>query len=101
MLLKKCTNEKEIMKDQIKVLENKVETLEKNKDLSNSKNDKGEETTREILKCRKCDETFPSMESLKGHVVSNHAAKIECNDCDKIFSNKYDLEVHIKTEHKP
>ena len=35
--LKKCTNEKEIMKDQIKVLENKVETLEKNKDLSNSK----------------------------------------------------------------
>ena len=52
--LERCINDKEIMKDQIKVLVNKVETLEKTKDLSNSKNDDIEETTTERLKCRKC-----------------------------------------------
>ena len=89
------------MKDQIKDLVNKVETLQKTKDLSSSKNDNSEETTTVRLKCRKCDETFPSMKSLKRHVSSNHIQKIECNDCDKIFSKNYDLELHIKTDHKP
>ena len=84
------------MKDQLKVLEHKVETLQKTKDLPNSKNCNNEETTIERPTCRKCDDTFPSMKSLKRHVSSNHAPRIECKDCDKIFSKNYDLEVHIK-----
>ena len=44
--LKTFNNDKEKMKDQIK-----VETLQKTKELSNSKNDNSEETTTERLKC--------------------------------------------------
>jgi hypothetical protein len=110
-LSKHAILKKKIKKDQIKVLVKKVETLQKPK---SSKNDNSEETTTVRLKCRKCDETFPSIKSLKRHVSpnhtpkiecndcdTNHTPKIECNDCDKIFSKNYDLEVHIKTDHKP
>ena len=99
--LEACNNAKDKMKDQLKVLEHKIETLQKTKDLPNSKNGTNEETTTERPKCKKCDETFPSLKSLKRHVSSNHAPRIECKDCDKIFSKNHDLEVHIKTEHEP
>ena len=85
MLLKPAIMLKEILKDQLKVLEQKLETLQKTSTLSNSENGETEETTTETFKCRKCDDTFLSMKSLKRHVSSNHAQKIECNDCDKIF----------------
>ena len=99
--LKACNDAKDEMKDQLKVLELKVDSLQKTKDLPNSKKFNNEETSTERTKCRKCDDTFPSMKSLKRHVSSNHAPRIECKDCDKIFSKNYDLEVHITTDHKP
>ena len=89
------------MKYQLKVLEEKVEELQKTKDLSVSNNGNREETISETFKCRKCDKTFPKMKSLKRHVNSSHEPKIECNSCDKIFSKNYDLEVHITTDRKP
>ena len=84
--LKMCNDSKEVMKDQLRVLEQKVEILQKTKGLSISNNGDKEETTSERFKCRNCDKTFPSIKSLRRHVSSSHEPKIECNSCDKIFS---------------
>ena len=101
--LKTCEKAKEIMKGQMKALEQKVEALQKSKDPLNSQNgdNRSEKSTAERLNCRRCDETFDSKKNLKRHLTSNHATKIECKVCDEIFSKNYDLEVHIKTAHKP
>ena len=72
---------KEILKDQLKVLEQKLETLQKTSTLLNSENGETEETTTETFKCRKCDDTFLSMKSL----ITSHIPKIKCNNCDKSF----------------
>ena len=72
---------KEILKDQLKVLEQKLETLQKTSTLLNSENGETEKTTTETFKCRKCDDTFLSMKSL----ITSHMPKIKCNNCDKSF----------------
>ena len=56
-------NANKIMKDQLKVLEKKVETFQETKDLSNSENGNSEETITERFKCRKCDKAFPPMKN--------------------------------------
>ena len=93
-------NANETLKKQLKVIEEKVETLQRKTMNSNSENDNSEETAVERLKCRKCEKLFPSMKKLRTHLGSNHPSKIECSNCDKTFSRNYDLEVHIKTDHE-
>ena len=53
--LKTCTKDKEIMKDQLNVLVQKVQTLQNMKDPLNSKNgdSQSEESTAERINCRK------------------------------------------------
>jgi hypothetical protein len=56
---------KKILELRNSLLLNKVETLQKTIDISNSKNDNSEETTTVRLKCRQCDETFLSYEKFE------------------------------------
>ena len=53
--LKACNDAKDEMKDQLKVLELKVDSLQKTKDLPNSKKFNNEDTSTERTKCRKCE----------------------------------------------
>ena len=50
--------------------------------------------------CRKCDEKFNSMKTLKNHIREFHPQKIKCKECNEVFDLKCKLETHMKEKHK-
>ena len=99
LTLKNLSEELKIVKEQaeqISVLNGRISKLEKIiDDMKQNQN-----TSREIIECRKCDKKFQSKTNLKEHVSEAHPRSINCKTCKDSFTRICDLEVHIKTKHE-
>ena len=61
-----------VLKERINKLENIIE------DMKQKQNDDRKTNSRDLFKCRKCDETFQSNKNLKKHVSESHPLSINC-----------------------
>ena len=53
-----------------------------------------------LLKCEKCDKTYMSGKSLRGHSMAQHTNIFQCEFCEKRFQNNSKLERHKATHVK-
>jgi hypothetical protein len=97
----------EIMKGQLKTVEEKVERLQKkennhDKEAFESQNDKVDKSeTVKCFECKKCTLIFENKSEWKKHVKEKHQKKIECDVCAIRFDSNIDLEEHLKTHENP
>ena len=59
------------------------------------------EEIEKVLKCKHCDETFPSNKLRFIHMKSVHEdiKRHMCNFCEKSFCSSYYLNIHVRNEH--
>ncbi|OXA44927.1 Zinc finger protein 90 [Folsomia candida] len=60
-----------------------------------------EKSTRDVIKCQVCPQTFVSKITLQRHirVVHENRRNYPCSFCDKIFCNSTNLKVHVEAIH--
>ena len=93
-------NLKRTMKDheeKIKVLEDKVATLEQSKETP-SKEEPG--TLSKELKCRECGSLFNKKSDMKVNILSLHPKQYECNHCSKYMRLEFELHQKVHTTEK-
>ena len=89
---------KKVMLEEVKGLKQTVKDLRE--EVKELKGNNPEKSTKNTLKCKKCDACFESNKNLKKHINEIHATKIKCVSCEKTFQKNCELEIHIKASHK-
>ena len=85
-----------LLKETISVLENKLTSSNRGKDLMNIS------VQTEIIRCEECELPAEDMHDLVDHMHGAHPLEndgIKCHDCWKEFQVQSDLVMHIQNEH--
>ena len=97
MTVKSLAEELNKLKEQLKdyeTLKVKLDNLEI--ELKHLKrNEKPITNEKEVIKCKKCDQIFDSMKTLKKHDIEAHAVALKCKLCRQTFSVNRELEAHM------
>ena len=80
-----------------KILENKLNVLEKKK-VESDKNTESEKE--EALKCRDCGIIVESKKNLKVHILAIHPAQFTCKFCGQFVATSVSYELHLKIHDK-
>ena len=91
MTVKSVNNELEVVKEQLKEMQDLVEDL-KNEIKSLKSKENVEQSTE--VKCRKCQESFASQQNLNEHIRRIHSKNTQCLLCDQTLSSNSDIESH-------
>ena len=101
------SEEKAILLDRIRILEEKLNYMEKKVDrLEEEKKEKMnylcykcDQTQIDKLKCSKCEVEIPSKEYVEEHVISHSSNQNNCEHCGIVFRTENLLENHMKEYH--
>ena len=91
-LSKKIQESDEQNFNNVKILENKLNVIEKK--VLEKRTGLEEEGA---LKCRDCDIIVDSKKDLKEHILALHPAKLTCKFCGQFFGTSVSFELHLKT----
>ncbi|GLG98495.1 Krueppel homolog 1 [Gryllus bimaculatus] len=96
LILKTYIEEETVLNDNLSVMHIVVASDNSDKP---SVNVKTEKEKRKPFKCKDCDKSFTTTQSLEVHSSRKHVAKEQCDMCPRSFSSIQSLQEHCRLEH--